>query len=93
MTIPAGDQVRYLTDLGFTVTGDGAEMQASVPSWRRDVQGEADLVEEVARMASLTKLKPQPLPRVKAGVPEPILTPMQLRERAARRTCAGAWLQ
>ena len=89
MEIPAEDQVRYLTALGFEVTGEGAILEASVPSWRRDVQGEADLVEEVARMASLTRLEPQPLPRVQAGVPKPILTPLQLRERAARRTCAA----
>ena len=42
---------------------------AHVPPWRPDVQGEADLVEEVARIASLTKLEGKPLPRVQAGCP------------------------
>ncbi|MEM9317733.1 MAG: phenylalanine--tRNA ligase subunit beta [Pseudomonadota bacterium] len=89
MEIAQATQAQYLTDLGFEVSGTGNILQASVPSWRRDVQGEADLVEEVARMASLTKLEPRAMPRPRTGVPEPILTPMQLRERAARRTCAA----
>ena len=77
------------TALGFSATGDGDTLEVAVPSWRRDVQGEADLVEEVARVSSLTHLEPQPLPRLTAGVPAPVLTPMQLRERAARRTAAA----
>jgi len=62
---------------------------AHVPSWRPDVQGEADLVEEVARMASLTNLVPVPMPRMRAGVPAPVLTPMQKRFAMARRTTAA----
>ena len=84
MEIPAPEQVRILTALGFTV--DGAE--AHPPSWRPDVQGEADLVEEIARVASLTRLKGAPLTRP-AGVARPILTPMQRREGQARRRIAA----
>ena len=51
--------------------------------------GEADLVEEIARIASLSKLQGQPLPRVNTGVLKPILTPLQTRERTARRTLAS----
>ena len=54
------------------------------------VVGEADLVEEVARIASLTRLVGKPLPRAQAGVPAPVLTPLQSREKAARRTLAAA---
>jgi phenylalanyl-tRNA synthetase beta chain len=57
--------VRILTALGFSATGTGDVLEVWVPSWRRDVQGEPDLVEEVARMASLTKLEP------KADAPRP----------------------
>ncbi|MBT6190937.1 MAG: phenylalanine--tRNA ligase subunit beta, partial [Tateyamaria sp.] len=62
---------------------------AHVPSWRPDVMGEADLVEEVARVASLTKLQGRPLRRVTSGVPKPVMTPMQRRLQAARRTSAA----
>jgi phenylalanyl-tRNA synthetase beta chain len=89
MEIPREEQVRILTALGFSATGTGDVLEVWVPSWRRDVQGEADLVEEVARMASLTKLEPKPMRRPKPGVPAPVLTQGQLRERAARRTLAA----
>ncbi|TYB81981.1 phenylalanine--tRNA ligase subunit beta [Maritimibacter fusiformis] len=85
MDIPAEEQRATLTALGFRIEGD----MAHVPSWRPDVMGEADLVEEVARVASLTKLVGKPLPRAHVGVPKPVLTPMQRRENAARRTTAA----
>jgi phenylalanyl-tRNA synthetase beta chain len=85
MTIPAEQQRATLTALGFRLEGD----MAHVPSWRPDVQGEADLVEEVARIASLTKLQGVPLPRLSDGVPRPILSLVQRREGIARRACAA----
>jgi len=85
MEIPADEQRRTLTALGFRLEGD----MAHVPGWRPDVQGPADLVEEVARVASLTKLQGRPLAREQTGVARPILTPMQRRERAVRRAIAA----
>ena len=85
MDIPEAEQRATLEALGFTLKGD----RATPPSWRPDVLGEADLVEEVARVASLSKLEGKPMARVSAGVPAPILTPMQRRERLARRTLAA----
>ncbi len=85
MDIPEAEQRATLAALGFRLEGD----RAFVPSWRPDVQGSADLVEEVARIASLTKLQGQPLPRPQAGVPQPVLTPLQRREQAARRMAAS----
>ena len=85
MDIPESEQRQTLTSLGFILEGN----MAHVPSWRPDVQGEADLVEEVARIASLTKLQGTPLPRLTDGVPKPILSPLQRREAIARRTCAA----
>ncbi|MFC2968439.1 phenylalanine--tRNA ligase subunit beta [Acidimangrovimonas pyrenivorans] len=85
MEIPAEEQRRTLEALGFELDGD----MAYPPSWRPDVLGSADLVEEVARVASLTKLEGKPMARVQTGVPAPILTPMQRRENAARRMLAG----
>ena len=84
MDIAPDTQRKTLESLGFTLSGD----MASPPSWRPDVLGEADLVEEIARIASLTGLEPKPLPRP-AGVPAPILTQAQTRDRIARRTLAA----
>ncbi|MGV6839800.1 MAG: phenylalanine--tRNA ligase subunit beta [Planktomarina sp.] len=84
MEIPADVQRKTLADLGFVLDGD----MAHVPSWRPDVMGEADLVEEVARIASLTKLQGKPLMRKDAGIPKPVLTLSQRREQIARRTMA-----
>ncbi|MFV0408566.1 MAG: phenylalanine--tRNA ligase subunit beta [Paracoccus sp. (in: a-proteobacteria)] len=77
-------QRQTLEHLGFRMEGD----LAHVPSWRPDVQGEADLIEEIARIASLTRLVGQPLRRPRPGVPKPVLTPLQCREGAARRMAA-----
>lgn len=85
MDIPESEQRQTLTALGFRLEGD----MAHVPSWRPDVMGEADLVEEVARIASLTKLQGRPLPRISSGVPKPVMTVMQRREQTARRTVAA----
>ncbi len=85
MKIDPGQQRKTLTDLGFKIDGSTAH----VPSWRPDVLGEADLVEEVARIASLTKLQGQPLKRACSGVPKQILSPLQKREQIARRTIAS----
>ena len=85
MDIPEAQQRATLEALGFVMDGD----MARVPSWRPDVQGEADLIEEIARIASLSRLEGKPLPRPRAGVPLPVLTPLQRREGAARRMAAA----
>ena len=85
MKIAPEVQRKTLTALGFELFDD----MAHVPSWRPDVLGEADLVEEVARIASLTKLEGRPLPRMRFGVPKQILSPMQKREQIVRRAVAA----
>ena len=85
MQIAPAVQRKTLENLGFVMQGD----MAHVPGWRPDVLGEADLVEEVARIASLTKLVGKPLARANPGVPKPVLTGTQMRQIAARRTCAA----
>lgn len=85
MDIPESEQRQTLTRLGFRLEGNNAH----VPSWRPDVQGEADLVEEVARIASLTKLVGKPLKRLSDGIPKPVMTPAQRRLQMARRTSAA----
>ncbi len=89
MTVETGEQLRILSALGFSPELDGEVIRTVVPSWRPDICGEADLVEEIARIASLARLEGQPLPRRGQQVSDPILTPVQRRERMARRTMAA----
>jgi len=89
MEVPAERQVEILESLGFRPELGKDRIFVSVPSWRPDIEGEADLVEEVARIASLSKLKGSPLRRVDEGVVRPVLTPLQNRERSARRAIAS----
>ncbi|MCF6272042.1 MAG: phenylalanine--tRNA ligase subunit beta [Rhodobacteraceae bacterium] len=84
MEISESEQIRILTDLGFEVK----DLMVHVPSWRPDVHGEADLVEEIARVASLTKLVGKPLSRPGVGVMKPVLTPSQKRLMTLRRALA-----
>lgn len=85
MDIPEASQRATLAALGFTLNGNAV----TPPSWRPDILGDADLIEEVARIASLTRLQGAPMARQLPGVPRPILTPLQVRERTARRTIAA----
>lgn len=73
-----------LTRLGFKV--DGALV--TPPSWRRDVQGKADLVEEVARIAGYGELPSTPLPEAPYPVGG-VLTARQARMRVGRRALAA----
>jgi len=91
MEIPAAEQRRILEALGFEVREEGYRFEVAPPGWRPDVHGEADLVEEVARVASLTKLEARPMPRI-AGVTPRTLTLRQRRTAAARRALAAAGL-
>ena len=84
MDISDSVQRATLSALGFRLEANIAH----VPSWRPDVMGEADLVEEVARVASLTKLVGVPFSRPHLGVLKPVLTLQQNREQVARRTIA-----
>ncbi len=88
MTIERGEQERILTELGFGVANDGARLAVTPPSWRPDVGGEADLIEEIARIASLARLEGAPLAKT-PGVARPVLTPAQRRANAVRRQVAA----
>jgi phenylalanyl-tRNA synthetase beta chain len=84
LEVPGARIDRILTDLGFDVRGE----LVTPPTWRRDVDGKADLVEEVARIAGFAALPSEPLPetpRAAGGV----LTVRQTRIRNARRFMAA----
>jgi len=78
-----------LEALGFVIEGSGPRFTVKVPSWRPDVHGPADLVEEVARIAGLETVPSAPLPRLTGGVTKATLTEGQRRVRRARRTLAS----
>lgn len=80
-----------LTKLGFSVSGSGDTRSVAVPSWRPDVYGKADLVEEVVRIVGLDQVKATPLPRL-ASVSAKVLTPLQVRTRRAKRALAARGL-
>lgn len=80
-----------LQQLGFWISGTGEKVRIATPSWRPDVHGKADLVEEIVRIAGLDRVEAAPLPAA-ATVNGPVLTLLQNRTRRARRLLAGRGL-
>jgi phenylalanyl-tRNA synthetase beta chain len=80
-----------LERLGFSVDQSAEPFDVTVPPWRSDIEGEADLVEEVIRVHGFDKIPSVPL-RGKSAIAQPVLTPRQLRARAARRALASQGL-
>ncbi len=84
-----------LEKLGFLVATDPADSgraHVRVPSWRADVEGKADLVEEIVRIEGVDNVASTPLQRLEASVPKAILTLLQKRVRLARRALASRGL-
>jgi phenylalanyl-tRNA synthetase beta chain len=86
--VPAERQHAILESLGFEI----ANGEARVPSWRRDIDGPADLVEEVARIVGLDAVPSVALPRAD-GVAQPTATRAQVAERHLRRMAAARGLE
>ncbi|MGL5837791.1 MAG: phenylalanine--tRNA ligase subunit beta [Sphingorhabdus sp.] len=82
------EQKAILVRLGF---GVDPAWKVTIPTWRRDVEGSADLVEEIVRIHGIDKVPSTPLPRVE-GVAKPTATPMQRQERKVRRVAAARGL-
>ena len=87
VVVPREKIISIVQDLGFVVEDHGT-LQVVPPSWRHDVDGPADLVEEVVRIYGLTDVPSVPLVRDNA-VPAPVLSKAQRRTRAARRAIAS----
>ncbi len=85
--VPAGECRSILESLGFGVAGDGP-FDVTVPSWRVDVEGEADLVEEVLRIKGYDHVQSAALPPRDRGF-EPTLPLALRRSRTARRALAA----
>ena len=79
---------RVLTRLGFLVAGQGAMVKVAPPSWRPDIEGKADIVEEVVRIVGVDRIPSTPFGRGTAPR-KPVLTAAQVRVRKARRALAA----
>jgi phenylalanyl-tRNA synthetase beta chain len=79
---------RILGHLGFMMAGAGPVVKIAVPSWRSDVHGKADIVEEIMRIVGVDKVPMTPFDRGDAPR-QPILTTIQLRTRRAKRALAA----
>jgi phenylalanyl-tRNA synthetase beta chain len=94
LSLDKSEMVRSLEKLGFAVAGqasDANRIHVRPPSWRPDVENKADLVEEIVRLAGLDRIVPVPLER-EAAISGAVLTLLQKRVRAARRTLAARGL-
>ena len=89
--VAVDEQQRILESLGFGVAGEAGAWTITVPTWRRDVDGWPDIVEEVVRIVGLDKVPSTPLPRA-PGVARPTATAEQMVERRVRRTAAARGL-
>lgn len=89
LSLPSARILAILGALGFHASGtQGQSLTVAVPSWRPDVDGKADLVEEIVRIVGVDEVPSTPLPQAQ-GVDGPILTTGQKRARLAKRTLAA----
>jgi phenylalanyl-tRNA synthetase beta chain len=89
--VPADEQRAILERLGFGIDSSATPWTITVPTWRRDVAGKADIVEEVVRITGIDAIPSTPLPRL-PGVARPTASPAQLQERRVRRLAAARGL-
>jgi phenylalanyl-tRNA synthetase beta chain len=88
LDVPQAEGEAILFRLGFGLEGG----QAIIPPWRPDIDGKADVVEQIVRIAGLDRVEATPLLRLAPGVPKPVLTLLQKRTRAAKRSLAALGL-
>jgi phenylalanyl-tRNA synthetase beta chain len=86
--VPLPETKRILGHLGFMLAGPGPVVKVAVPSWRSDVHGKADIVEEIVRIVGVDKVPMTPFDRGDAPR-KPVLTQIQLRTRRAKRGLAA----
>jgi len=91
LDLPAAESRRILESLGFAVSAADGVLQCGVPSWRADVEGEADLVEEVLRVHGFDRIPAVPM-ALETALPEAAITPAQRRVTIAKRALAARGL-
>jgi phenylalanyl-tRNA synthetase beta chain len=92
LDVPTPESAAILRGLGCTVELlTGGDLAVEPPSWRGDIEGEADLVEEVLRVKGYDRIPAVPLPR-QASLPRPALVPVRRRSELVRRALAARGL-
>ncbi|MGA8756061.1 MAG: phenylalanine--tRNA ligase subunit beta [Stellaceae bacterium] len=92
LDVPAVESAAILRVLGCTVELlEAGDLTVEPPSWRGDIEGEADLVEEVLRVKGYDQIPAVPLPR-EAPLPRPALVPVRRRSELVRRALASRGL-
>ena len=86
LKLPLADLRRVLEKLGFFIAGQGERVKVAVPSWRPDVHGRADIVEELVRIVGVDRVPSTRFEREHAR--KPVLTTIQNRTREAKRALA-----
>jgi phenylalanyl-tRNA synthetase beta chain len=86
--VPLPEMKLILSRLGFMMAGAGSVVKVAVPSWRTDVHGKADIVEEIVRIVGVDKVPMTPFERGE-NARKPVLTAIQLRTRRAKRALAA----
>jgi len=88
LALPLPEIRGVLEKLGFAITGQGDRIKVKVPSWRPDMHGKADIVEEVVRIVGVDRVPFIEFPRG-GDARKPVLTPIQNRTRKAKRALAA----
>jgi phenylalanyl-tRNA synthetase beta chain len=88
LDLPFADVRRVLNKLGLHVAGEDNRVKIVPPSWRADIEGKADIVEEVVRIVGVDRVPFTPFDRGEAPR-KPVLTPIQLRTRKGKRALAA----
>ncbi len=86
--ISAEKSLEILKNLGFTLNTQHSTLAVTPPSWRADIEGEADLVEEVLRIYGYEHIPATPLPKLSGVIPA-VLSLSQKRVHLAKRLLAG----
>src|SRR5437660_2400548 len=82
---------RVLGSLGFSVAGQDPKLEIAVPSWRPDIEGKADIVEEIVRILGVDRIPSIPFDRGE-NPRKPVLTQGQVRLGRAKRALAARGL-
>jgi phenylalanyl-tRNA synthetase beta chain len=85
--LPFAEIRLVLSRLGFFTAGSGPVIKVAVPTWRPDIHGKADIVEEIVRIVGVDRVPMTPFERGDTGR-KPVLTVLQNRTRKARRALA-----